>query len=64
MDALNASARFCFATEQHDVAPATGPDSSSLGGNLVAFLILRSGHATEQADKSGGALATAQGTHD
>ena len=60
MDALNASARFCFATEQHDVTPATGPDSSSLGGNLVAFLLLCSAHATEQAYKSGGALATAQ----
>ena len=54
-----------FATEpDHYACYAADRSHSNLGGNLVVVLSLRSGHATQQAYKSGGTLATTQSIHD
>ena len=54
-----------FATEpDHDVCDAADRRQSNPFGNLVVVLSPRSGHATEQANKSGGTLATIQSIHD
>ena len=53
------------ATEpDHYACYAADRGHSSLGSNLVVFLILRSGHATEQVSKSGGTLATTWSIHE
>ena len=46
-------------------AMATAEDRShnNLGANLVVVLSLRSGLATEQANESGGTVATTQSIH-
>ena len=49
------SANVCYAPDRRH---------SSLSSNLVALLMLRSDHATEQANKSGRTLATVQSTND
>ncbi len=54
-----------FATEpDHYTCDAADRSHSNFGGNLVVILSLCSGHATEQAIKSGGTLATTQSVHD
>ena len=63
-----------YATERHDAVYSTEPDHylfyvagrrhSSLSGNRVALLTLRSAHATEQVDQDCRTMATAKSADD